>query len=182
VNAAASVLSTLRDVRGVQGSFLVSPSGDTIARDMAAMFGDELLDDVGPRLVRLLDAFAAEGTEVLSCVVKYRDHVLLLRGARQGAVCVLCSPDVNMPALRMGVGLALRRLGPMLVAERAAPPVALARPRGSAALAPAGGRATPAMPSDVAVTPAPVPTPVPETGSQGIQYRGSILPKDRGGR
>jgi hypothetical protein len=124
----AEVLGILKDVAGVYGSFMVSPAGTTVARDMAALFTDDLLDEVAPRLLRLLDAFGDEGVEVLSCVVRYGEHLLFVRAVRpRGALCVLSDRQVNLPALRMGASLVARRLGSI----PSAPPVrSPARPPG----------------------------------------------------
>jgi predicted regulator of Ras-like GTPase activity (Roadblock/LC7/MglB family) len=120
--SAAVVLSGLRDVTGVYGSFMVSPEGATVARDMAAMFTDDLLDEVAGRLLRLRESFGPEGSDVLSYVLRFREHLLFVRSVRDGVLCVLSDPGVNMPALRMGASLAVRRLGP-LIDQPPAPPV-----------------------------------------------------------
>jgi predicted regulator of Ras-like GTPase activity (Roadblock/LC7/MglB family) len=110
MTAQADVLATLRDVAGVHGSFMVSSEGRMVACDMAALFTDEILDEVAPRLLRLADAFGDEDVRVLSYVLRYQEHLLFVRGLRQGVLCVLSDSDVNMPALRMGASLAVRRL------------------------------------------------------------------------
>ena len=49
----AQALLGLRDVEDVHGSFLIGGDGRLLARDLPAVFRDELFADVGPRLVRL---------------------------------------------------------------------------------------------------------------------------------
>jgi predicted regulator of Ras-like GTPase activity (Roadblock/LC7/MglB family) len=124
MTAAAQVLSTLKDVTGVQGSFVVSPEGTMLARDMSALFSDELLDELGSRLRRLVECFTAEGVEVVSCVLRYREHLVFVRSTPQAALCILSEPRVNMPALRMGASLVVRRLGAALEASARVPPPA----------------------------------------------------------
>jgi hypothetical protein len=114
-----NVLATLRDVPGVQGSFLIGPQGALAARDLAPMFADEVLKEVGPRLVRLGDAFADGGAKVLGSVLNCGSYLLYLRAVERGTLCVLASDGVSMPALRMGTNLAARRLAAL---PPAAPP------------------------------------------------------------
>jgi predicted regulator of Ras-like GTPase activity (Roadblock/LC7/MglB family) len=149
--AAGQVLTGLKDVSGVHGSFMVAPDGAMVARDLAAMFTDELLDEVGPRLLRLGELFAAEGMDVKTYVLRFREHLLFVRGVRDGVLCVLSDVGVNLPALRMGTSLAVRRLGPMLdnPPELPDPP------------------------------PSPPPPPPPSSPGLTIQYRGAVLNKDR---
>jgi predicted regulator of Ras-like GTPase activity (Roadblock/LC7/MglB family) len=114
MDTAHQILATLKDVGGVHGSFVVTRDGDLFARDIAEMLTSDLLAEVAPRVVRIGDAFAAEGGQVMSCLVRYADHALFLRGMTRGTLCVLTVPEINMPALKMGANLAVRRLGPLL--------------------------------------------------------------------
>jgi hypothetical protein len=148
VTQGAELLGSLRDVAGVYGSFMISPQGAAVGRDMAALFTDDLLDEVAARLLRLLDGFADEGVQVLSYVVHYREHLLFVRAVSPGgALCVLSTREVNLPALRMGATLVARRL-----ASVPAPPVRPPPPR----------------------APAPPPPPVP---AETIRYRGAVMPR-----
>jgi len=110
----AGVLGALRDIAGVEGSFLLSGEGHLVARDMPGIFGDDVLDEAGPRLMRLGETFSVSGGELHSYLVRYSEHLLFLRPVSGGAVCVLSLPEVNMPALRMGINLAARRLAALL--------------------------------------------------------------------
>jgi predicted regulator of Ras-like GTPase activity (Roadblock/LC7/MglB family) len=148
VTEEAAVLGILKDVAGVYGSFMVSPQGTTLVRDMAALFSDDLLDEIAARLLRLLDAFADEGVQVLSYVVRYGEHLLFVRAVRAGgALCVLSDPEVNLPALRMGASLVARRL--------------------------AGAARAPAGPAALRPSEPPPPPPPAET----IRYRGAVMPR-----
>ena len=111
---AAQILAALRDVRGVQGSFILSDEGALLARDMGALLNEELLAEIGPRATRLCETFSADATPVTSCSLRFADLMLFLRPVPGAVLCVLSTLDVNMPALKMGVNLTARRLGPLL--------------------------------------------------------------------
>jgi predicted regulator of Ras-like GTPase activity (Roadblock/LC7/MglB family) len=127
MNAAApeSVLATLRDLPGVQGSFVCGSDGTCVCRDMPAYFDGEALAEVGPRAVRVLELWA-DGTDGVECVLRYADHRLYLRGLEQGVLCMLVGPEVNLPSMRTAAAMVARRLGPGV----SRPPDAAASPPG----------------------------------------------------
>jgi predicted regulator of Ras-like GTPase activity (Roadblock/LC7/MglB family) len=104
------VLATLRDVEGVEGAFLLSDGGALVDKDLPAMFDAELFREVGPRIVRLRETFSAVGDEMDTLAIRFADFKLFIRSMQPGFLCVLCSVAVNVPALRMGVQLAQRRI------------------------------------------------------------------------
>ena len=97
------ILSTLRDVDGVHGAFVISEDGALIDLDMPAMFEPSLFGEVGPRIVRLRETFASGGDEMDACALRYGDFKLYVRAMQKGFLCILSSIGVNMPALKMGV-------------------------------------------------------------------------------
>ena len=112
--AVQAALAPLRDLPQVQGCFVVSDMGRLLARDMSALFGDDVLAEVAPRALRLCETFS-NGPETLhNCTLRFASHMVLLRPMRDGVLCVLASSDVNVLALRMGVNLTVRRLGQAL--------------------------------------------------------------------
>jgi predicted regulator of Ras-like GTPase activity (Roadblock/LC7/MglB family) len=154
--AVVGTLGALRDVGGVIGSFVVSRDGTLVGRDMGALFPDDLLAEVAPRVVRLADGPAAENGELRSCVVRFAEHMLYLRAFAGGAVCVLATGDVSLPALKMGASLVARRIEPIVSARPAPPP--------------------PPAPTRAAPPPAPIATPVPAPPARSaIQWRGAVL-------
>ena len=113
---AASMLSALKDVGGVIGSFFISSQGDVLARDMPSLFDDDTMDEVAPRVLRMGEALPEDASRVEQCLIRYTDHVLYLRRSEHGTFCVLAARAVNLAALKMGVNLTLRRVGPLLQA------------------------------------------------------------------
>ena len=112
--AVQAALAPLRDLPQVQGCFVVSDMGRLLARDMSALFGDDVLAEVAPRALRLCETFT-NGPEALhNCTLRFASHMVMLRPMRDGVLCVLASSDVNVLALRMGVNLTVRRLSQAL--------------------------------------------------------------------
>jgi predicted regulator of Ras-like GTPase activity (Roadblock/LC7/MglB family) len=116
------ILSTLRDVEGVEGAFVISSDGALLDKDLPAMFDPQLFVEVGPRIVRLQETFASGGDEMDSCVIRFSDFKLFIRAMQQGFLCILSSVAVNMPALRMGVQLAQRRILAVLAPDESDSP------------------------------------------------------------
>jgi len=112
--ALAAALAPLRDLSHVQGCFVVSEMGRLLARDLSALFGDEILAEVAPRALRLCETFSNGNEELNGCTLRYADHMVLLRPMRDGLLCVLAGSEVNVLALRMGMNLTVRRLNGVL--------------------------------------------------------------------
>jgi predicted regulator of Ras-like GTPase activity (Roadblock/LC7/MglB family) len=108
--AVQAALAPLRDLPHVQGCFVVSEMGRLLARDLSALFSDDILAEVAPRALRLCETFAHGGEELRGCTLRFSDHLVLLRPMRDGVLCVLASAEVNLLALKMGVNLTVRRL------------------------------------------------------------------------
>ncbi|MBK7152647.1 MAG: hypothetical protein IPL19_33595 [Sandaracinaceae bacterium] len=151
----APLLSTLRDVEGVMGSFVVDLLGQVRARDMPAMFDDHALEEAAPRIARLKDALETQGEQIDSVTLSHGPHLLFLRTAGEIILCVLVRQDVSAPSLRMGTSLVLKRLPDVLAAAAQAASKASTLP-------PTLRPAPPASPSQAAFSPVlPPPAPVP---------------------
>jgi predicted regulator of Ras-like GTPase activity (Roadblock/LC7/MglB family) len=109
-----ATLQSLRDVPGMAGSFVVSDLGRLLARDMPAVFGDDVLGEVGPRALRLRETMGHESDNVGYFAVSYAEYVLFLRPLRDGLLCALGTYDVNLASLRMAMTLTARRLNSLL--------------------------------------------------------------------
>jgi predicted regulator of Ras-like GTPase activity (Roadblock/LC7/MglB family) len=128
-------LVTLRDVAGVNGSFLVGTEGQLLARDLPPLFDDAVLGEVGGRLVRLNDTFASIGQDADVCVLRFSEFKLYVKAMPRSILCVLTTAAVNMPALKMASNLVARRVFPevdrLALAPAAAGPATLAAAPGS---------------------------------------------------
>ena len=104
-------LATLKDVGGITGSFVCTPNGRLVAREIPALFEDGVLAEAGSRLVRMREAFAAGGDDLDVGVVRFRDHRIYLKVIGDSLLCIVAEGAVNMPALRMAANLVGRRIG-----------------------------------------------------------------------
>jgi predicted regulator of Ras-like GTPase activity (Roadblock/LC7/MglB family) len=147
------ILSALRDVAGVHGSFALRLDGELVGKDLPAVFHDELFIEVGARLSRFVETMAAEGDEVSSAIFRFDEHRLHVTRCAHGLLAVITDGQVNTAALRMAQTLTTRRLEPELVALLTNPPPAVA---------PASSVAPPSL----------------MAGSQGVPrtYRGRVVP------
>ena len=115
-------LATLKDVGGIAGSFVCTPNGRLVAREIPALFDDGALEEAGSRLVRMREAFAAGGDDLDVGVVRFRDHRIYLKAVGDSLLCILAEGAVNMPALRMAANLVGRRIAPAVARLEAEPP------------------------------------------------------------
>ena len=115
-------LATMKDVGGVMGSFVCTPNGRLVAREIPAMFEDGVLTEAGSRLVRMREAFAAGGDELEVGVVRFRDHRVYFKSVGDSLLCILAEGTVNMAALRMAANLVVRRIGDAVARVEAEPP------------------------------------------------------------
>jgi predicted regulator of Ras-like GTPase activity (Roadblock/LC7/MglB family) len=110
VQSISTTLSSLRDIEGVHGSFFVSPAGRLVSKDLPSVFDEALFAEVGPRVVRLQETLTSTGDGLEMCLLRYAEHKLYLRPTVTGSLCVLMAASVNLPALRMAVNLASRKI------------------------------------------------------------------------
>jgi predicted regulator of Ras-like GTPase activity (Roadblock/LC7/MglB family) len=108
VQSLASALSSLRDVEGTIGSFVVNGDGVLVAQDLPAYFAG-VAEEVGPRVHRLCDALSLSEGAVSTCTVRYSNHKLALRSVNGALLAVLTVASVNAPALRMAMNLVARK-------------------------------------------------------------------------
>jgi len=160
-SATQSTLAALRDVAGVHGSFVLNLTGELLAKDLPAVFHDELFVEVGSRLSRFVETLAADGDEVTSAILRFDEHRLYVSRFPHGLLAVITAGEVNAAALRMAMTLTARRLEPEVVRVLTAPPPPVA---------PAPSAAPPAAaPAQLASAPL--------AGSHGAprMYRGRLI-------
>jgi predicted regulator of Ras-like GTPase activity (Roadblock/LC7/MglB family) len=103
-------LTSLLDVAGVEGSFLVNSGGTLAAWNMPSVVQEEVLDEASAKLTRLRQAFAVAGQQLDFCTVRFANYKLCLKASEVGIICVLTRPDVNVAALRMALRLLLSQI------------------------------------------------------------------------
>lgn len=166
-----ATLVALKDVQGVQGSFVLGNEGALVAMEMPPLFDESMFAELGPRIERLSDSFASLGDELDSCMVRFSDHVLCIKKfPKGGALCILTSHTVNLPALRMAMNLAHRRLALATRQDEPSPPNARSA---APPVAPAG----PGQPPSPPAAPAPDPAPASREPERKVPryYRGQLV-------
>src|SRR3954465_14726914 len=93
------------------GSFVCTPDGRLVSREISPVFDDGALAEAGSRLLRMREAFAAGGDEMEVGVIRFRDHRIYTKTLGNSMLMILTEADVNMPALRMAANLVGRRIG-----------------------------------------------------------------------
>jgi predicted regulator of Ras-like GTPase activity (Roadblock/LC7/MglB family) len=122
----SQTLSALRDIQGVHGSFFVSGAGRLVSKDLPGVFDEALFAEVGPRIARLQETLTSAGDDVDMCLLRFAEYKLFLRPTVTGFLCVLMASSVNLPALKMAVSLAARRINAELAASPSSAPPDLA--------------------------------------------------------
>jgi predicted regulator of Ras-like GTPase activity (Roadblock/LC7/MglB family) len=107
----SALLSGLREVDGVLGSFVLDGDGNLLARDLPPLFDAETLSRAALHLSRLRAALESDGSEFESSVARFGPHMVLLRAARESTLCVLLPRGTNLAAVQMSATLIARRLG-----------------------------------------------------------------------
>lgn len=150
-----TVLAALKDIPGVVGSFVLNPQGVLVAREMPAIFPDNVFPNLGRRLASVVEALETQVSAVQELLLKFEGHWLFVRRSAQGFLTILTSDAVNFPALKMASNVALKQVAEHLMAN---PPVI----------------ATPAVVETIdAPAPAPAPTaPAPEATKKRRMWRG----------
>lgn len=147
-------LLALKDVQGTRGSFVLNGDGKLLAMEMPSLFDATMFSDLGPRIERLAETFSALGDEMDSCVLRFADHLLCVKQfPKGGSLCILTENAVNLPALKMAVNLAHRRLAteivdaqPMNSEPAPAPAAAAPAPEPAPVVAPVAAAAPAAEP------------------------------------
>jgi predicted regulator of Ras-like GTPase activity (Roadblock/LC7/MglB family) len=115
-----SVLSALKDIPGVVGSFVLNPQGVLVAREMPGIFPDTVFPNLGRRLASVIEAMETQVSAVQDLLMKFEGHWLFVRRSAQGFLTILTSDTTNFPALRMASNVALKQVTEHLIAN---PPV-----------------------------------------------------------
>jgi hypothetical protein len=119
------VLAGLKDVRGVEGSFvLLLPGGELVARDGLPVVTDGGLAETARRLSNLFEVADTVCPRSEEAVLRFEGMSLFARRTARVMLGVLVGEAGSLPALRMATNLALRRLEDAPLAPAAAKPAA----------------------------------------------------------
>jgi hypothetical protein len=112
-------LSSLKDIDGVYGSFVVDPTGGLTLRDLPAVIDNAALREAGPRIARLWGAFPDDDPPEY-VLLEFSSHQVFIRKFDAGSLCVFVPPSVNRVALKLAAGFVARWLDAELTAVSAA--------------------------------------------------------------
>jgi predicted regulator of Ras-like GTPase activity (Roadblock/LC7/MglB family) len=133
-----AILTSLKDIPGVVGSFVLNPQGALLAKEMPSIYPGEIFPEMGRRLVSVGEVLEQQTTSFQELLLKFEGSWLFVRRTTQCLLSVLVSETVNYPALRMATNVALKRINDQLLAQPATPlPVAPVPEPVPAAVAPA---------------------------------------------
>lgn len=105
-----SALTTLRDIEGVVGSFVIDGDGHVLGRDIPAMFDDATLGYAAERLARLRDALEGDQGHLDGGVARFGSHLLVMKAAAERTLCVIVPQGTNLMSLQMGANIVARRV------------------------------------------------------------------------
>lgn len=148
-----SVLTALKDIPGVVGSFVLSSQGGLIAREMPAIYPDSTFPELGRRLASVSEAMETQVSTVQDLLLKFEGYWLFVRRTTQGFLSILTTETVNFPALKMASNVALKQVAEKLAAVSAVPLAPVEVVPIEPAPAPVPEPAAPATPEPVAAAP-----------------------------
>ncbi len=157
-----NVLTALKDIPGVIGSFVLNDKGALVSREMPAIYPDDIYPEMGRRLIGVYEAIALQMASLGDLLLKFEGSWFLCRRTTQCYLGILTTEAVNYPALKMATNVALKQLDekvpsmpPLLVEKSVAAPV----------------------PVEEAIAPEPAPAPATEAAPQKQKrfFRGSWI-------
>jgi hypothetical protein len=105
----ADALSSLKDIEGVYGSFVVDANGGLSLRDLPAVIDNAALREAGPRIARLWGAFPEDDPPEY-VLLEFVSHLVFIKKFDAGSLCIFVPPSVNRLALKMAANFVARWL------------------------------------------------------------------------
>ncbi len=146
------VLTALKDIPGVVGSFVLNDKGVLVSREMPAIYPDNIYPEMGRRLIGVYEAIALQMASLGDFLLKFDGHWFLCRRTTQCFLGILTTESVNYPALKMATNVALKQLDAQvssmtpILAEKAVEPASVEEmavvpePEAAATAAPSKGK------------------------------------------
>jgi predicted regulator of Ras-like GTPase activity (Roadblock/LC7/MglB family) len=136
-----TILTALKDIPGVVGSFVLTPQGALAAREMPAIYPDNIFPELGRRLTTIGEVVDSQMGPMQELLMKFESYWVFVRHTANCLLTVLVADSVNFPALRMATNVALKQLAELSISTAPAPvPAAPAAPAPEAAPASAPAR------------------------------------------
>ena len=144
------ILAALKDIHGVEGSFVMNVNGDLVCRHMPTIFADEIFPELGRRLLNIYSTFDLQVSQFDDLLLKFEGYWLYIRRAAHGFLSILTTESVNYPALKMASNLALGQINSQIQNVKPLP------------IAPAGTVSSPTASAPIAPVATPAPMTLPE--------------------
>jgi predicted regulator of Ras-like GTPase activity (Roadblock/LC7/MglB family) len=138
-----TILTALKDIPGVVGSFVLTPQGTLAAREMPAIYPDSIFPELGRRLTTIGEVVDAQMGPMQELLMKFESYWVFVRHTANCLLTVLVADTVNFPALRMATNVALKQLAELPVTTMHTPALVASAP------APATASETSAAPTPV---------------------------------
>ncbi|MGV3757545.1 MAG: roadblock/LC7 domain-containing protein [Verrucomicrobiota bacterium] len=154
------ILAALKDIHGVEGSFVMNTNGELVCRQMPAIFADEIFSEVGRRLLSIYSTFDLQVSQFDDLLLKFDGYWLYIRRAAHGFLSILTAETVNYPALKMASNLALSQLTSQIQSAKPITPASMTAVPPPAAAAPATVPAPAVLPPPAKLEPPKTVTPI----------------------
>lgn len=105
------ILSALKDISGVVGSFVLNEKGALVSREMPAIYPETVYAEIGRRLMSVDEAVTSQVSAFNDLLLKFEGHWFLCRRTAHCFLGILTTDAVNYPALKMATNVALRQIG-----------------------------------------------------------------------
>ena len=113
------ILSALKDIQGVVGSFVIDVNGSLLSREMPALYPDSVFPEIGRRLGGVSGALETQKGPYTELLLKFDAYWLLSRRTPHCSLNILTTDAVNYPALRMATNVAVKQIEEQIAAATA---------------------------------------------------------------
>lgn len=97
---------------GVEGCYIASPSGGIVAKDMPALFDDEILSDVAVNCSHVLETFKSEMPSCSELQLDMELKKIFIRDLGAFILIILVNEDEQVANIRIAANVAAKRFSP----------------------------------------------------------------------
>lgn len=115
------ILKDINAVIGVTGSFVCDDTGRVLAKEMPAVFDENMLAIVGRTMAQTLTGLkTAHRRKIGDMDLVYEQGRLIIKSLNEGCLCILCVCRINVPLLNLTANIAVKKLEQKLKEPRPA--------------------------------------------------------------
>lgn len=173
------ILHSLKDIKGIEGSFVLNRECNAVATDMPAVIAPEVYVEVGRRIRGMFEASSAHLGEFDEILLKFEDYWFCCKRSANGFLGILAQSEINFPALKMATTVALNQIDSQIPNENGVKPATTFLPKTAPAPAPAAAPTfRPPTPAPAAPPAHPAP-PAAQQGSGEVETHTAFIRKRR---